>query len=51
LLVFLRPRIVRSPAAAREMTEELRNGFQGLGDLLARDGVARPRSSGPQSYP
>jgi general secretion pathway protein D len=34
LLVFLRPRILRSPAAAREMTEELRNGFRGLGDLL-----------------
>jgi general secretion pathway protein D len=51
LLVFLRPRIVRSPAAAREMTEELRNGFQGLGDLLVRDGVARPRSGGPRLYP
>ncbi len=51
LLVFLRPRIVRSPAAAREMTEELRNGFQGLGDLLARDGVARPRSGSPRVNP
>jgi general secretion pathway protein D len=42
LLVFLRPRIVRNPAAAREMTEELRNGFRGLGDLLGR----QPGASG-----
>lgn len=41
LLVFLRPRIVRSAAAAREMTEDLRNGFRGLGDLLETDRVTR----------
>jgi general secretion pathway protein D len=46
LLVFLRPRIVRSAAAAREMTEELRNGFQGLGDLLEADRVTRTGGRG-----
>ncbi|MFM9862885.1 MAG: secretin N-terminal domain-containing protein [Micropepsaceae bacterium] len=41
LLVFLRPRIVRNAAAAREMTEELRNGFRGLSDLLETNPVSR----------
>lgn len=47
LLVFLRPRILRSPAAAREMTEELRNGFRGLGDLLAPGHGARGGGGAP----
>jgi general secretion pathway protein D len=47
LLVFLRPRILRSPAAAREMTEELRNGFRGLGDLLAPARGARGGGGAP----
>jgi general secretion pathway protein D len=34
LLVFLRPRIIRDPAAAREMTERLRWGLEGLGPLM-----------------
>jgi general secretion pathway protein D len=46
LLVFLRPRILRSPAAAREMTEELRNGFRGLGDLLGAEQRSRGGSGG-----
>lgn len=41
LLVFLRPRIVRNAAAAREMTEELRNGFRGLGEMLDTNRVSR----------
>jgi general secretion pathway protein D len=46
LLVFLRPRILRSPSAAREMTEELRNGFQGLGDLLETGRATRGGTGG-----
>lgn len=41
LLVFLRPRIIRNPGAAREMTDQLRRGLQGLDALLetsARNG-------------
>jgi len=34
LLIFLRPRILRSPAAAREMTEQLRKGLSGLDVML-----------------
>lgn len=37
LLVFLRPRIIRNPAAAREMTDELRHGLRGLEQLLGSD--------------
>lgn len=34
LLVFLRPRIIRNAAAAREMTDQLRRGLQGLEELV-----------------
>ena len=34
LLIFLRPRIIRSPSGAREMSDELRRGFRGLDSLL-----------------
>jgi general secretion pathway protein D len=34
LLIFLRPRILRSPAAAREMTDQLRKGLSGLDGML-----------------
>jgi general secretion pathway protein D len=34
LLIFLRPRILRSPAAAREMTDQLRKGLSGLDIML-----------------
>ena len=30
LLIFLRPRIIRSPQAAREMTDQLKSGLKGL---------------------
>lgn len=36
LLIFLRPRIIRSPAAARELTEEMRKGLRGLDELLTK---------------
>lgn len=41
LLIFLRPRILRSPAAAREMTDELRKGLSGL-DAIMRGSEKRP---------
>lgn len=41
LLIFLRPRIIRNPAAAREMTNELREGLRGLDQLLGSDSRAR----------
>jgi type II secretory pathway component GspD/PulD (secretin) len=34
LLVFLRPRIIRNAVAAREMTDQLRRGLQGLEQLM-----------------
>lgn len=34
LLIFLRPRIIRDPAAAREMTDELRSGLHGLDRMM-----------------
>jgi general secretion pathway protein D len=34
LLIFLRPRIIRDPAAAREMTDELRSGLHGLDKMM-----------------
>ena len=40
LLIFLRPRIIRSPAAAREVTEQLKKGLRGL-DLLMNSGATR----------
>ncbi len=40
LLIFLRPRIIRSPAAAREVTEQLKKGLRGL-DLLMNNGATR----------
>ncbi len=36
LLIFLRPRIVRSAAAARELTDELRQGLSGPDKLLLK---------------
>ena len=33
--------VIREIHAAREMTEDLRNGFRGLGDLLETDRVTR----------
>jgi general secretion pathway protein D len=41
LLIFLRPRIIRSPAGAREMTDELRRGFRGLDSLLGAGRVSQ----------
>lgn len=41
LLIFLRPRIIRSPAGAREMTDELRRGFRGLDNLLGAGRVSQ----------
>jgi len=46
LLVFLRPRIIRSPAAAREMTDQLRHGLQGLEQLMEEAGHG-PHAVGP----
>ncbi|MBL8780210.1 MAG: type II secretion system secretin GspD [Alphaproteobacteria bacterium] len=46
LLVFLRPRIIRSPAAAREMTDQLRTGLQGLEQLMEEAGHG-PHAVGP----
>ena len=40
LLIFLRPRIISSPAAAREVTEQLRKGLSGLDAYM---GAARVR--------
>jgi len=34
LLIFLRPRILRSPAAARDMTDQLRKGLSGLDAMM-----------------
>ena len=34
LLIFLKPRIVRSPAAAREVTDSLRQGLTGLDAMM-----------------
>ena len=34
LLIFLKPRIVRSPAAAREVTDSLRKGLTGLDAMM-----------------
>lgn len=34
LLIFLRPRIIRSAAAAREMTDQLKQGLRGLDVLM-----------------
>lgn len=34
LLIFLRPRIIRSAAAAREMTDQLKQGLRGLDILM-----------------
>jgi general secretion pathway protein D len=34
LLIFLRPRIVRNPAEARELTERLRKGLSGLDAMM-----------------
>lgn len=42
LLIFLRPRILRSPAAAREMTDQLRKGLSGL-DAMMNESEARKR--------
>jgi general secretion pathway protein D len=42
LLIFLRPRILRSPAAAREMTDQLRKGLSGL-DAMMTDAEKRRR--------
>lgn len=38
LLIFLRPRIIRSPSAARDMTEQLKRGLHGL-DTLMNGGI------------
>jgi general secretion pathway protein D len=46
LLIFLRPRIIRSPAAAREMTDQLRHGLQGLEQLMEEAGHG-PHAVGP----
>jgi general secretion pathway protein D len=35
LLIFLKPRIVRSPAAAREITDSLRKGLRGLDEMMS----------------
>lgn len=40
LLIFLKPRIVRSPAAAREITDSLRRGLTGL-DTMMQDNEER----------
>ena len=40
LLIFLKPRIVRSPAAAREVTDSLRKGLTGL-DTMMQDAEER----------
>ncbi len=40
LLIFLKPRIIRSPAAAREITESLRRGLRGL-DAMMTDAEKR----------
>ncbi len=40
LLIFLRPRIIRSPAAAREVTDQLKKGLRGL-DLLMNNGATQ----------
>lgn len=45
LLVFLRPRIIRNPEAAREMTDELRRGFRGLETLLGPGRVSEAGNS------
>ncbi|MBP6013416.1 MAG: type II secretion system secretin GspD [Alphaproteobacteria bacterium] len=34
LLIFLKPRIIRSPAAAREVTDSLRQGLTGLDTMM-----------------
>jgi general secretion pathway protein D len=34
LLIFLKPRIIRSPAAAREVTDALRRGLRGLDAMM-----------------
>ena len=36
LLIFLRPRIVRNPTEARELTERLRKGLSGLGAMMEK---------------
>lgn len=46
LLVFLRPRIIRNAAAAREMTDQLRHGLQGLEGLI-EDASHGPYGVGP----
>ncbi len=40
LLIFLKPRILRSPAAAREITDSLRKGLRGL-DAMITDAEKR----------
>ncbi|MFM9862312.1 MAG: type II secretion system secretin GspD [Micropepsaceae bacterium] len=40
LLIFLKPRIIRSPAAAREITDSLRKGLRGL-DAMMTDAEKR----------
>ncbi len=40
LLIFLKPRIIRSPAAAREITDSLRKGLRGL-DAMITDAEKR----------
>ncbi|MCE9521307.1 MAG: type II secretion system protein GspD, partial [Alphaproteobacteria bacterium] len=45
LLIFLRPRIIRNAAAAREMTDQLRNGLQGLEGMMGAVGDTRAAGS------
>jgi general secretion pathway protein D len=46
LLIFLRPRIIRNPEAAREMTDELKRGFRGLENLLGEGRVSQSHIGG-----
>ncbi len=48
LLIFLRPRIIRSAAAAREMTDQLRRSLKGLDDLMGKDRVSSTGAYGTQ---
>jgi type II secretory pathway component GspD/PulD (secretin) len=42
LLIFLRPRIIRSAAAAREVTDQLRKGLHGLDMMMSKSPDIRP---------
>jgi general secretion pathway protein D len=46
LLIFLRPRIIRNPEGAREMTDELQRGFKGLENLLGSGRVSQTGNFG-----